>query len=76
MTRIVHIGVVALVVMGTAVPAAAAPIDVPRLVSRTDGRSGAPANHAAFEPSLSNSGRYLTSSTASHTTPTPLSTTT
>ena len=43
-----------------AAPAAAAPPDAPRLVSRADGRSGALANRAALSPSVSGSGRYVT----------------
>jgi TolB protein len=60
MVRPVHIGLMALVLTAPAGPATAAPIDAPRLVSRADGRSGAPANHAALNSSLSTSGRYAT----------------
>jgi hypothetical protein len=60
MTRILRVGVLALMLTAVAVPAAAAPLDAPRLVSRADGRSGARANRAALSPSVSGSGRYVT----------------
>jgi hypothetical protein len=60
MTRILHTGVVALMLTVLTVPAAAARSDAPRLVSRADGRSGALANRAALSPNVSGSGRYVT----------------
>ena len=60
MTRILHTGVVALMLTVLTVPAAAARSDAPRLVSRADGRSGALANRAALGPNVSGSGRYVT----------------
>jgi hypothetical protein len=59
MTRILHTGVVALMLAVLAAPAAAAPSDAPRLVSRADGRTGARANRAALDPNVSGSGRYV-----------------
>jgi Tol biopolymer transport system component len=59
MTRILRIGVAAVALTALAVPAAAAPVDAPQLVSRADGRSGALANRRSVHPSISNSGRYV-----------------